>query len=633
MFELQLWNMITKCSPSSVLFFNLSRVYFKTQNCNRPLRARSALSCAPSRRLHSCSDADSLVSFLILALSKCSSASSCGAVHARVVKSVSYRRGFIGDQLVSKYAEVGCEEHAEKLFDEIPEKDLVSWNSLISGFSRKGCLAKCLYAFRRMRNETFMNPNEVTLVSVISSCADVKALDEGRSIHGLSERLGMLMEVKVVNCLINMYGKCGKLGAACHLFDIMPVRSLVSWNSMIAVYAENVSPMEGISCFKLMRRNGIQPDDATLVALLQACESVGSIRLGESVHCVICCHGFYGRMSIVTALLDLYAKTGRLDASCQLFLEIRNPDSIAWTAMLAGYAAHGYGSEAVTLFELMVKKGMKPDHVTFTHLLNACSHSGLVEEGKWYFRTMFEFYGVEPTLDHYSCMVDLLGRSGSLKDAYELIKSMPMEPNSGVWGALLGACRIYRNAELGKEAAEHLIKLDSSDARNYIVLSNIYSAVSLWKDASEMRALMKENCLTRLPGCSYIEHGNKIHQFVVGDRSHPLSHRIYTKLTELIGKIRKAGLAPKTEFVLHDVDEELKEDMINEHCEKLAISFGILVTNPGRTLIVRKNLRICGDCHSFAKIISLIEKRTIIIRDPKRFHHFTGGICSCADYW
>ncbi|KAF8022644.1 hypothetical protein BT93_F0225 [Corymbia citriodora subsp. variegata] len=625
--------MTTKCSPSSVLFFNLSCLCFKTQNFNRPLRARSTLSCSPSRRLHSCSDADSLVSFLILALSQCSSASHCEAVHSRVVKSVSYRHGFIGDQLVSKYAEVGCEGHAGKLFDEIPEKDLVSWNSLISGFSRKGCLAKCLYAFHRMRNETLMNPNEVTLLSVISSCADVKALDEGRSIHGLSERLGMLTEVKVVNSLINMYGKCAKLGAACQLFEIMPVRSLVSWNSMIAVYAENESPTEGIDCFKLMRRNGIQPDDATLVALLQACESVGSIRLVESVHCVICRHGFYGRMLIVTALLDLYAKTGRLDASHQVFLEIRNPDSIAWTAMLAGYAAHGYGLEAVTLFKLMVKKGMKPDRVTFTHLLNACGHAGLVEEGKRYFRTMFGLYGVETTLDHYSCMVDLLGRSGSLKDAYELIRSMPMEPNSGVWGALLGACRIYRNAELGKLAAEHLINMDPSDARNYIVLSNIYSVVGLWKEASEIRALMKENCLARLPGCSYIEHGNKIHQFVVGDQSHPLSRGIYTKLTELIGKIRKAGLAPKTEFILHDVDEELKEDMINEHCEKLAISFGILVTNPGRTLIIRKNLRICGDCHSFAKIISLIEKRTIIIRDPKRFHHFTDGICSCADYW
>ncbi|KAI6688413.1 hypothetical protein NL676_025241 [Syzygium grande] len=625
--------MIAKCPPSSVLFFNLSRVYFRTQNYSRPLRARDAPSRPPSCRLHSCSDAESLVSFLISALSKCYSAFYCGALHARVLKSVSYSHGYVGDQLVSKYAEVGCEERAEKLFDEIPEKDLVSWNSFISGFSRRGCLAKCLYAFHRMRNETFMNPNEVTLVSVISSCADAKALAEGRSIHGLSERLGMLMEVKVVNSLINMYGKCGILGAACLLFEIMPVRSSVSWNSMIASYAENESPMEGISCFKLMRRNGIQPDDATLVALLQACESVGSTRLVESVHCVICRRGFYGWMSIVTALSDLYAKTGRLDASRQVFLEIRNPDSIAWTAMLAGYAAHGYGLEAVALFDLMVKKGMKPDRVTFTHLLSACSHSGLVEEGKQYFQTMFEFYGVEPTLDHYSCMVDLLGRSGFLKDAYELIKSMPMEPNSGVWGALLGACRIYRNAELGKEAAEQLINLDPSDSRNYIVLSNIYSAVGLWKDASEMRALMKENRLARLPGCSYIEHGNKIHQFVVGDRSHPLSHGIYTKLTELIEKIRKAGLAPKTEFVLHDVDEELKEDIINEHCEKLAISFGILVTNPGRTLIIRKNLRICGDCHSFAKIISLIENRTIIIRDPKRFHHFTDGICSCGDYW
>ncbi|KAK9270425.1 hypothetical protein L1049_026004 [Liquidambar formosana] len=382
-----------------------------------------------------------------------------------------------------------------------------------------------------------------------------------------------------------------------------------------------------------MRSAGIKADQATMVALLQACTDLGIGRQAESIHGYIFTCGLNTDVRIATALLILYAKLGRLNASLDVFGEMKHPDRIAWTAMLAGYAMHGNGREAIELFELMVKEGVRPDHVTFTHLLSACSHSGLVKEGKRYFEIMSKIYGVEPRLDHYSCMVDILGRSRLLKDAYELIESMPMEPNSGVWGALLGACRVYGNIELGKEAAERLIALYPSDPRNYIMLSNMYSAAGLWRDASEVRALMKERGLMRNPGCSFIEHGNRIHRFVVGDRSHPESEKIYAKLKELTRKIQEAGFVPRAEFFLHDVEGEVKEDMINKHSEKLAIAYGLLVTGAGVPLIITKNLRICGDCHSTAKVVSLIEKRTITIRDSKRFHHFADGLCCCGDYW
>uniref|UniRef100_A0A2P2NGQ2 Pentatricopeptide repeat-containing protein At5g40410-like n=1 Tax=Rhizophora mucronata TaxID=61149 RepID=A0A2P2NGQ2_RHIMU len=274
-----------------------------------------------------------------------------------------------------------------------------------------------------------------------------------------------------------------------------------------------------------------------------------------------------------------------------------------------------------------------PDHVTFTHLLSACSHSGFVKEGRSYFNIMSEVYGVDPRVDHYACMVDLLGRSGLLNDAHKLIKDMPMEPNSAVWGALIGACRIYRNVELGREAAEKLFVMDPSDSRNYIMLSNMYSTTGQWRDASNVRALMKERNVIRNPGCSFIEHGYRIHRFVTGDQSHPLMEQIYDKLEELIAKIQEAGYTSKTEFVLHDVEEEVKKDYIYKHSEKLAIAFGLLVTDAGMPLVITKNLRICGDCHSAAKIISGIENRTIVIRDTKRFHHFANGFCSCGDYW
>ncbi|XVF35890.1 hypothetical protein REPUB_Repub19eG0010200 [Reevesia pubescens] len=423
-------------------------------------------------------------------------------------------------------------DDAQNLFDEMPNKDLVSWNSLISGLSR--------------------------------ICSNKGALTEGKCIHGFAMKLGLLNEVKIVNAYINMYGKSGYLNEACWLFEAMPLQNLVSWNSMVANYTQNGLAEESMGILIMKRRAGVEFDQATVLTVLQACENLGVRNVaGRCLH-----------------------------ASNKVFGEIIYLDRVARTAMLAGNSMHGYGKDAIKLFEVMVKKGVQPDHVTFTHLLSACSHSGLVNEGKHYFTIMCEVYRVEQKLDHYSCMVDLPGRSGLLNDAYDLIRRMPMEPNSGVLCALLAG---------------------------------------LWREASKVRALMKERSLNRTPGCSFVEHGNKIHCFVVGDRSHPEAERIYNNLEELIGKITKTGFMSKTEFVLHDIDE-VRENMINEHSEKLAMAFGLLVTDAAMPLIITKNLRICGDCHSIAKVVSLIEKRTIIIRDPKWFHHFSNGLCSCGDH-
>ncbi|KNA09882.1 hypothetical protein SOVF_149460, partial [Spinacia oleracea] len=555
------------------------------------------------------------------------------AIHAIVIKSRFINDGFIGDRLVSLYSNLGSSDYAHKLFDEIPEKDLVSWNSFISGFSKRGILDFCLDAFGRMRNMADLKPNEVTLISVVSACTVDGALYEGRCIHGFGVKMGFMGEVKVVNALINMYGKLGMLDAAYVLFNGMRTRSLVSWNSILAVHAQHGASNEVMGLFISMRRVGVKPDQATMVALLQGCTELGIAKQARVVHACIFKCGFEGDMLVWTSLMSLYAKSGELNAAEIVFGELKDPDAVAWTSIVASYAMHGCGSEAIMLFEDMIDSGNRPDHVTLTHLLNACSHGGLVSEGRKYFEDMSRVYGVHPRIDHYSCMVDLLGRAGLMEDAIRLIRSMPMEPNAGVWGALLGACRIHNNVELGKEAAENLFMLNSSDHRNYIMLSNIYSASGQWKDASKIRSLMKGRHLVGNPGYSLIEHGNRVYQFTVGDQSHPDSDKIYAKLEEIVKKIDEAGLARQTEFILHDVAEEIKLDMINKHSEKLALAFGLLVTTTSMPITIIKNLRICGDCHSVMKVVSLIEKRIIIVRDSKRFHHFANGICSCKDYW
>ncbi|THG03368.1 pentatricopeptide repeat-containing protein At5g40410, mitochondrial [Camellia sinensis] len=633
---------IPSCSPIwltslSYCYFNpTSFSYVKQQSLPLPLhdfiktrRLYNAFFCQTSRQFH----ADPTVQSLVSAVNFCSSTPLCRKIHAQVIKSLNYRDGFIGDRLVSIYAKFGCLDDAQILFDEMPNKDLVSWNSLISGFSRRGDLGKCLSSLCRMRSDMGMAPNEVTLISTISACTNTGAVDEGNYIHGLAVKMGLLSETKVVNALINMYGKFGYLDLASQLFKAVLVPNVVSWNSVLAIQIQNGFPEDGIEVFKLMSRAGLKPDQATVVTLLQGCADLGVGKLADAIHAYIFTCGLESDIPISTALLRFYAKSGRLHASYEIFREMKNPDRIAWTAMLAGYAVHGYGRGAIEFFDLMVKKGVEPDHVTFTHLLSACSHSGLVKEGRKYFEIMSSVYKVEPRLDHYSCMVDLLGRAGLLKDAHVLIESMPMEPNSGIWGALLNACRIYGDIELGNEVAERLFALNPSDSRNYIMLSNIYSAAGQWSDASKVRLLMKERGFVSNPGCSFIEHRSKIHRFVVGDQTHPDSDKIHKKLDELIEKIHKAGYVPRTEFVLHNVDEEVKQYLINKHSEKLAIAFGLLVTDSGRPIVITKNLRICGDCHGMAKFVSLTEKRSIIIRDSKRFHHFADGLCSCGDYW
>ncbi|CAN0847798.1 Pentatricopeptide repeat-containing protein At5g40410, mitochondrial [Linum grandiflorum] len=597
----------------------------------------NSIASQSSLQLRPFSNFDSLVSLVIAAVTLCVSIPRCRALHCKVMKSVNYSHGFIGDQLVSAYIRLGSIRDAHNLFDELPYKDSASWNSLISSFSRRGDLASCFTAFLFMKLETDVEPNDGTIVPLISACTGTGTgtVGFGAYIHGCALKFGMNLELKVANALINMYGKSGYLDAATRLFEAIPVPNLVSWNSIIAVLVQIGLADEGIVHFIRLGRAGIEPDQATLLTVVQACECLGSRKLTEAIHGFAFRTGLNSNMSLATGLLSLYSKLGLLGASQKVFSEIRNPDAIAWTAMIASYGIHGIGTEAVKHFELMISEGVAPDHVTFTHLLSSCSHAGLLQVGKSYFELMSPYYGVEPRIDHYSCMVDLLGRAGLVSDAYRLIRTMPMKPNSGVWGALMGACRKHGNIEVGKEVFDNLVALDPSDSRNYISLSNMYAAVGLLNEASKVRSLMKGRSVVQNPGSSSIEHGNKMNVFVSGDQSHPMREEIYNKLEEIVRKIRGNGISAWTEFVLQDIDdEEVKEEMINKHSEKLAIAFGLLVNGQNAMpLVITKNLRICGDCHNFAKVVSRMEEREIIIRDTKRFHQFSNGSCSCRDYW
>ncbi|KAG0499584.1 hypothetical protein HPP92_004275 [Vanilla planifolia] len=431
-----------------------------------------------------------------------------------------------------------------------------------------------------------------------------------------------------------MYSKCGCVDEARKLFDRILYRDVVVWNSMIASYSQNGYPSEAISLFCNMLLDGFKPSVATLVIVISASADAAALPRGREVHGLGWRMGFASVDKVNTALLDMYAKSGRVRVARMLFDKLADKRVVSWNAMISGYAMHGHVDEALALFYNMRKEAaLIPDNITFVGVLSACSHAGLIEEGQMFFDLMERDFSIKPTIQHYTCMIDLLGHAGRLEEAHKLIQEMPMKPDSGVWGALLKGCMIRSNVELGERALRELIELEPNDAGNYVLLSNIYCQARKWEEAANIRKKMTNKGLKKVIACSWIEVRNKTHAFLVGDLSHPQSKAIYMELERLEVLMQRAGYVPNTMSVFHNVGDDEKRNMVRSHSERLAISFGLISTPPETMLMVTKNIRVCEDCHIAIKFISQIVNREIIIRDVNRYHHFKHGQCSCGDYW
>ncbi|XP_057858010.2 pentatricopeptide repeat-containing protein At3g12770 [Cryptomeria japonica] len=540
----------------------------------------------------------------------------------------------VGVSVISMYAKCGRVDDARQVFDNISERNVVSWNAMISGYVWNGRANEALEVYHQMQKEN-VKPNRNTFVSILRACVDSKNVEQGKKIHEEIRKSEVELDVVLSTVLIDMYSKCKNMEFAREMFDKMYRRDMVLWSAMIMGYAHSGHANEALRFFNQMLQEDFKPDLITMSSALAACAHLSALRGGKSIH------GYIVRselkadafVSTATALIDMYAKCGSLELARHVFEIMPKRNTVSWNVMIRGYGMHGYGENALELYLQMQENGMKPDEVTFTNLLSACSHAGLVSEGRKQFDSMVQDYCITPREEHYTCMVDLFGRAGHLDEALDFIQRMPIEPSISVWGALLGACRIHGNIELGECIAERLFNLDPKNTGRYVLLSNMYAAAGRWDGVLKVRAMVKERGLKRTQGCSYIELNNRVHAFVMGDRSHPQSEKIYSTLEALSKEMEKAGYVPDTNFVLHDVEEEMKESMLSSHSEKLAIAFGLINTSPGVTIRITKNLRICGDCHIASKFISKIVGREIIMRDANRFHHFRDGLCSCRDYW
>lgn len=447
-------------------------------------------------------------------------------------------------------------------------------------------------------------------------------------------KLGFHSDIYVMNGLINFYGSLGYVEFARQIFDEMTVNDLVSWSSMISCLNNNGFCYEALGLFKQMQIAGnFKADEVTMVSVISAVSSLGALELGRWIESFVRRNGLKLTVQLGTALIDMYSRCGSVDDFIRVFEEMPDRNVLTWTALINGLAVHGRGREALRMFNEMKESGLQPDDIIIRAVLVACSHGGLVADGRQVFDSIKNEYNVEPTLEHYGCMVDLLGRSGLLNEAFEFVQKMPIRPNIVVWRTLLGASVNHKNVDLAEKVREKIYELDASHDGDYVLLSNAYGGVGKWVEKAEVRTSMREKRISKKPGCSFLNVDGVIHEFVSGDNSLPESDEIKDFLVSIIGSLRVEGYLPCTTSVLHDIEEEEKEHSLGYHSEKLAIAFALVNFKGRKTIRIMKNLRICHDCHCFMKHISRKFNREIIIRDRNRFHHFTDGSCSCQDFW
>ncbi|KAF9590795.1 hypothetical protein IFM89_038387 [Coptis chinensis] len=535
--------------------------------------------------------------------------------------------------LIGGFVQNGDLDSARILFDEMPERNLATWNAMVGGLIQFEFNEEGLCLFGKMHGMGLF-PDKFTLGSVLRGCAGSKEVKLGQQIHGYVMKSGIDFDLVVGSSLAHMYMKCGNMSDGEKVFEGMPVHNVIACNTIIAGRAQNGYSEGALDQFNLMKLAGLRPDKITFVSVISTCSELATLGQGQQVHAQAIKSGADASVSVRSSLVSMYSKCGCLEDSLKVFLEPEDDDDdVLWSSMIAAYGFHGHGQEAIKLFEQMEKKGIEPNDVTFLSLLYACSHRGLKERGTELFRLMVDEYKLKPRLEHYNCMVDLLGRAGCLEEAEALIKSMPIKPDSIIWKTLLSACKIHKNTEMARRVAENVLRLDPQDAVPYVLLSNIHASTKGWGDVSEMRKTMRDKNVKKEPGISWLEVKNQVHQFRVGDKSHPKWLEIDEYLKELTSEMRKRGYVPDTNSVLHDMDIEEKEYHLAHHSEKLAIAFALLSTTSGAPIRVMKNMRVCNDCHLAIKFISEITNREIVVRDASRFHHFKHGKCSCGDYW
>ncbi|KAL3497916.1 hypothetical protein ACH5RR_040648 [Cinchona calisaya] len=554
-------------------------------------------------------------------------------VHGHIVKLGLFWSSFCASNLVATCAlsDWGSMDYACSIFHEIDDPGTFEFNTIIRGLIKEMNLDEALYMYLEML-EAGVEPDNFTYPAILKACALLKVRNEGMQIHGHVVKFGLEEDTFVQNSLINIYGKCGEMRDSCAVFEQMDHKTIASWSAIISAHANLGMWSECLRIFGDMNSEGCwRAEESVLVSVLSACTHLGELDLGRCIHCYLVRNLSGLNVIVETSLIDVYLKCGCLEKGLCLFERMANKNQMSYSVIISGLALHGCGQEALKVFSQMLEEGMEPDDVTCVGVLSACSHAGLVKEGLKWFDTMRFEHGIEPTIQHYGCMVDLMGRAGMLNEALELIKSMPMEPNDVLWRSLLGSCKVHSNVELAEVAAKNLFQPNSHNASDYLTLSNLYAKAQKWQDVAFTRTRLAEEGLNQEPGSSSVEVKRKVFKFVSQDKSHPQCEGVYEMLHQMEWQLKFEGYSPDTSQVLMDVDEEEKRQRLSTHSQKLAIAFALIHTSQHSHIRIVRNVRMCSDCHVYTKLISTIYEREITVRDRNRFHHFKNGTCSCGD--
>ncbi|XP_039117952.1 putative pentatricopeptide repeat-containing protein At5g52630 [Dioscorea cayenensis subsp. rotundata] len=573
---------------------------------------------------------------LLLSLSATSSAAAAAKgsqLHGHLLKSgLIPSISLLSNHLITFYARCHLPHLSRLAFLDSPSKTSAVWASLIAALAQNGLSADALLAFRSMLSHSIPVCDR-TLPSATKSCAALSLPGLARSLHSLALRSPFSSDVFVASSIIDMYSKCSLLTDARAVFDEMPHRNVVSWSSLIYGHALAGLNLDALHLFKLALADNLI-NDFTYSTIIRVCSAAPLLDLGTQIHAHCSKSIFMSSPFVGSSLISLYSKSGLVDDAYKLFDEMPEKNLGAWNAVLIASAQHGHIRTAFDRFTGMERAGHTPNFITFLCLLTACSHAGLVDDGKRYFNLMIS-RGIEPEEQHYACMVDLFSRVGRLKEAMDFIKTMPLAPTESVWGALLTGCRIHKDTDTAAFAAGKLFETCSSAGGSgaHMLLANAYAAAGRYTDAARARKEMRDRGIKKETGLSWVEHEGKVHTFVSDDTCHYMIKEIHEVVNKLGERMEKEGYVVDTSCVLRDVDGEEKRRAVWYHSERLAIGFGLLSVGVGRPIRVMKNLRVCGDCHTAIKFVSKVTERVVILRDNNRFHRFEDGVCSCGDYW
>ncbi|XP_050223318.1 putative pentatricopeptide repeat-containing protein At1g56570 [Mercurialis annua] len=487
----------------------------------------------------------------VLKTCKCMHSLSCGSlVHGFAVKLGIEGFIYVDNALMDMYATC-CVSMKEAclVFNNIEVKNAVSWTTIIAGYTHKGHGLLGLQIFRQMLLEG-EECNSYSFSIAVRACASIGSYNYGQQIHAAVIKQGCESSLPVLNSIVDMYCKCGHLSKANQYFNEMPRKDLITWNALISGY-ERFDPIEALFIFSQLESNGFSPDCNTFTSITAACANLAVLSCGQQVHGGIIRRGLDREVALANALIDMYAKCGSVTDSHKIFIELSCKNLVSWTSMMIGYGAHGYGKEVVELFDEMIESGIQPDQIVFMAVLSACSHAGLVDHGLRYFNSMIVDYNIEPDLEIYGCVVDLLGRAGRVEEAYNLMESMPFMPDESVWCALLNACKAHGIPSL---AATQVLDLRPKLSGTFLMLSNIYASEGKWGEFARVRKLMKGMGNKKEVGRSWIEVRDKVYSFVVGDKVGDEIERVYEVSKWLI---QHMDYVPYVDCLLHDLEDNM----------------------------------------------------------------------------